>query len=117
MKKVIFILFVIVSGIKGFSQDSTNTFEYNYKKGMEHYNKGVDIINASSHDEILIVDSLKTEAKTEFNFALPFLLKAYSINAKNQKVLIALQGVYFSLYDFDKSDRYKKELESLNKKK
>ena len=47
--------------------------------------------------------------------SLPFLEKAYSINSKNEKLLTALQGTYFGLYDFEKSDRYKKELESLKK--
>ncbi len=116
MKKLLLIL-ILGFGLTAFSQDSTNAFDYNYKKGMEHYNKGVDKINNSTLEAPPDVDSsIVAAAKIEFNKALPFLLKAYSINPKNEKVLIALQGVYFSLNDFEKSDRYKKELESLKKK-
>ena len=119
MKKILFLLFVTLSGVEGFSQDSTNTFDYNYRKGIIHYNKGVDSVNRHNvlgesevHDTLLLRSGRK-----EFTEALPFLLKAYSINPKNEKLLTALQGVYFSLYEFRESDRYKSELEQLKKKK
>lgn len=127
MKKL-FLMLLLGFGITAFSQDSTNTFDYNYKKGMEHYNKGVDILNKydfKPNERIACVelvipkdstDSVMVQAKREFNSALPFLLKSYSIDSKNEKVLTALQGIYFSMYDFKESDRYKNELELLKKK-
>lgn len=110
-------------GLSAFSQDSTNSFDYNYRKGMEHYNKGVDIVNkdADAHNQNPTDDWVDTlvhfKARDEFRQSLPFLLKAYSLNPKNEKLLTALQGVYFSMYDFKESDRYKNELELLKKKK
>jgi hypothetical protein len=99
-------------------EDGTNKeFYANYKQGIAHYNKGVDVINKTEPDGTIgSVDKLQEEATAEFKAALPFLEKAYSLNSKNEKVLIALQGVYFALADFDKSDRYKKEQEILKKK-
>ena len=114
MKRVI-TAFLFLASLPAFSQDSANTFDYNYRKGMEHYNKGVDIVNKIQGEPIL--DSINPKVKVEFNYALPFLLKAYSINSKNEKVLTALQGTYFGLYEFETADRYKKELEQLKKKK
>lgn len=113
MKKL-FTIIILGFGLTAFSQDSTNTFDYNYRKGIEHYNKGVDIVNKIQGEPI--IENIQTEAKEEFTKALPFLQKAYSINPKNEKVLKGLQGVYFSLYEFDTADKYKKELEALNKK-
>ncbi len=116
MKKL-FTIVILGLSLTAFSQDSTNTFDYNYKKGMEHYNKGVDSIN-KAHDlaENEVHDtSLVKKGRGEFKQALPFLLKAYTINPKNEKLLIALQGIYFGLYEFETSDRYKQELESLKK--
>src|SRR5207249_3669470 len=101
-------------GLTAFSQDSTNAFDYNYKKGMEHYNKGVDYVNhIKSNDKVL--NEMSSDAKMEFKAAIPFLEKAYKLKSKDEKLLIALQGSYFSLQNFEKSDRYKKELEALKK--
>jgi hypothetical protein len=114
MRRLVTILFFGFA-LTAFSQDSTNHFEFNCKKGMEHYNKGVDIINKIEGDPIL--DSINAKAKAEFNLALPFLLKAYSLNSKDEKVLTALHGVYFGLENYSTADKYKAELELLKKKK
>ena len=115
MKKLITIAF-LGFGLTAFAQDSTNTFDYNYKKGMEHYNRGVDQINkVYTGQEPINFDSLHAETLAHFKTALPFLLKAYSLNSKNEKVVTALQGSYFSMQDFKNSDKYKKELEALKK--
>ena len=102
-------------GFTAFSQDSTQTFNYNSKKGLEHYNKGVDAINAMGASETPL-DSIGEPAKAQFTIALRYLEKAYAINPKSEKVLIALQGTYFSLDDMEKSDRFKNELAALKKK-
>ncbi len=115
MRNFLFILFFGFS-VTVFSQDSTNTFEYNYRKGMECYNEGVVENNRAWILEEINEDSIRIAMQTHFKKALPFLQKAYSINPKDEEILTALQGTYFSLYEFDKSDKYKKELEALNKK-
>lgn len=114
MKKLILIL-LLGYGFPAFSQDSTNTFNYNSRKGLEHYNKGVDAINTMNDSE-LPLDSIGEPAETQFAIALRYLEKAYAVNPKSEKILMALQGTYFSLSDMERSDRYKKELEALKKK-
>ena len=114
MKKLLVIL-LLGSSLTAFSQDSTATFDYNSRKGLEHYNKGVDIINAMGVNEAH-VDSIGEVAKTQFTIALRYLEKAYAINPKNEKILVGLQGSYFSLSDTEKADRFKKELQALKKK-
>ena len=96
----------------------TNNGAANYNLAMLYYNYGVDIINAMDIDlPILDVDKIQDEAKESFRKALPYMQKAYSINPKNKNVLIALQGIYFSLYEFGKSDEYKAKLEQIEKEK
>ena len=102
------------SGSSAFSQDSTNTFEYNYRKGMEYYNAGDDITNSkNSYSTVELIE----KANSEYKKALPFLESAYLINPKHEKLLGALQDVCFSLYDFEKSDKYYYELKALKTKK
>ena len=117
MKILVVALFFLASFV-AFSQDSTKTFGYNYRKGMLHYNKGVDMINwmgmDSGHSPIYL-DSVRTDAKEEFNMALPYLQKAYLIKPKEENILKALQGVYFTLEDQARSDRYRNELEAVKK--
>ena len=98
------------------AEQSNKEFKENYEEGLEYYNKGVDILNNMHSDgRVVQVDQLPDEAKKQFQSALPFFEKAYAINPKNEKLLIALQGVFFSMNDSAKSDRYKNELESLKK--
>jgi len=100
------------------AQDNGSSIEFqdNYTKGADLYNKGVDIINklslSSTIDE---TNKAKIQANAQFKMALPFLEKAYNLNPKNENILKALQGAYFSFNDIKDSDRYKKELESLKK--
>ncbi|MFI5163753.1 MAG: hypothetical protein ACHQHP_00725 [Bacteroidia bacterium] len=90
----------------------------NYNLAMLYYNYGVDIINSMDLDlPIVDVDKIQDEAKENFKKALPYMLKAYSLNPKRREVLIALQGIYFSLYEFEKSDEFKAKLEKLEKNK
>ena len=97
-------------------EDINKEFRENYKKGMAAYNAAVDAINKMEPaSDVVTIDKMQEEAKEHFKSAMPFFEKAYSINSKNEKLLIALQGVYFGLSDFEKSDRYKNELESLKK--
>ena len=96
----------------------TNNANAIYNLAMLYYNYGVDIINSMDLDlPIMDVDKIQDEAKDNFKKALPYALKAYSLNPKRREVLIALQGIYFSLYEFDKSDEFKAKLEKIDKEK
>ncbi len=101
-----------------FQEDGTNReFYANYKQGIAYYNKGVDIITKAQPAETVgSTEKLPDDAKAQFNTALPFLEKAYTLNPKNEKILLALQGTYFALADYTKSDSFKKELDTLKKK-
>ncbi len=96
----------------------TNNWSGNYNLAMLYYNYGVDIINLMEvSEDIIVIENIQEEAKGLFKKALPYALKAYSLNQKRREVLIALQGIYFSLYEFDKSDEFKAKVELLDKEK
>lgn len=95
----------------------TNNWSGNYNLAMLYYNYGVDIINAMDvSSDIIVIENIQDQAKELFKKALPYALKAYSLNPKRREVLIALQGIYFSLYEFEKSDEFKAKVEELDKK-
>ena len=96
----------------------TNNWAGNYNLAMLYYNYGVDIINNMNvESDIIVIENIQDQAKDLFKKALPYALKAYALNPKRKEVLIALQGVYFSLYEFDKSDEFKAKVEQLEKEK
>jgi hypothetical protein len=76
----------------------------------------VDIINAMDvSSDIIVIENIQDQAKELFKKALPYALKAYSLNPKRREVLVCLQGIYFSLYEFEKSDEFKAKVEELDK--
>jgi len=96
----------------------TNNWGGNYNLAMLYYNYGVDIINNMPvESDIIVIENIQEDAKNQFKKALPYALKAYALNPKNKNVLICLQGIYFSLYEFEKSDEYKAKLEQMEKEK
>jgi len=96
----------------------TNNWAGNYNLAMLYYNYGVDIINNMNvTEDIVVIENIQEEAKSLFKKALPYALKAYSLNKKQRNVLVSLQGIYFSLYEFDKSDEFKAKVELLDKEK
>ena len=96
----------------------TNNWSGNFNLAMLYYNYGVDIINNMSvESDIMMIDNIQEEAKELFKKALPYALKAYSMRPKERRILVALQGIYFSLYEFEKSDEFKAKAEGLEKEK
>lgn len=96
----------------------TNNWGANYNLAMLYYNYGVDIINSMDIDlPIMDVDKIQDEARELFKKALPYARKAETIRPKHREVLTCLQGIYFSLYEFEKSDEYKAKLEQIDKEK
>jgi hypothetical protein len=96
----------------------TNNWSANYNLAMLYYNYGVDIINSMSvTEDLVVVENIQEEAKSLFKKALPYALKAYSLNPKKREVLVCLQGIYFSLYEFEKSEEFKAKVELLDKEK
>jgi tetratricopeptide (TPR) repeat protein len=96
----------------------TNNWAGNYNLAMLYYNYGVDLINNMSvTDDIVIIENIQEDSKALFKKALPYALKALELKPNRREVLVCLQGVYFSLYEFDKSDEYKSKIALLDKGK
>lgn len=96
----------------------TNNWSGNYNLAMLYYNYGVDVINAMDVvSDIIIIENIQDQARELLKKALPYALKTYALNDKRKEVLIALQGIYFSLYEQEKSDEFKVRIEQLDKEK
>lgn len=86
----------------------------NYNLGIIYYNEGVEIVNNMDYSlDLFELNAVQDRIIELFRSSLPYMLKAYELNPKRKETLIGLQGIYFSLNDIEKSERYKKELEIL----
>jgi hypothetical protein len=95
-----------------------NNLSANYNMGILYYNEAVHRIKDLDFVEDLITLELIQDSCVElFKKALPFMSKAYELNPKRPETLHGLSGIYFSLNIPDLSERYKKELELLEKEK
>ena len=96
----------------------TNNWGANYNLSMLYYNYGVDIINSMDIElPIMDVDKIQDEARELFKKALPYARRAETIKPKHRDVFTCLQGIYFSLYESEKSDEYKAKLELIEEEK
>ena len=96
----------------------TNNWGANYNLAMLHYNYGADLINNMSVTEDIIEAGLITdESKDLLKKALPYAQKAYALKPKKREVLVCLQGIYFALYEFERSDEFKAKVELLGPEK
>ena len=116
MKKILFLLLVPLStfallsinSIEGFSRDSTNTFEYNYRKGMECYDKGEEL-QKKYLDEGFKSCGIPTDVVEQYGLALPYLERAYTINNKDEKLLKSLMIIYSTWGNIGKGKKRGKE--------
>jgi len=93
-----------------------NNYTANYNMGMLFYNHAVHIINDMDYDiDLIALNDIEDKTIALFKKALPFEHKADTIMPNRKETLMALQGIYFSLNDFDKSNFYKEQLDKLNK--
>ena len=96
----------------------TNNWGANYNLAMLYYNYGVDLINNMKVDEdIVVIENITDESTALFKKALPFALKALALKPDRREVLVCLMGIYFSLYEQEKSDEYKEKIALLDKGK
>lgn len=101
--------------MKALDQDP-NSFGANKNLGVLYYNMGVNVIKKMDYDVPLEeLSNLQDQSIKYFKQALPFMLKAHQISPLDKTGIEALQGIYYQLNDFDKSNEYKKKLEALNK--
>lgn len=114
--KHIILLFIMIFPLAVMAQDGKKEFDDNYTKGIDLYNKGVDIINdIQPTSAVMRLDEIQQSAIKYFKEALSYLEKAYTLDPTNKNTLTALTGIYFCMNNFEKSDKYKKELEALKK--
>ncbi len=94
-----------------------NHLQANYNLAILYYNEAVTKIQQSDFEtDILVLSNLQDECILIFKKSLPFMEKAYSLDPKNKNTLTGLSGIYFSLNDEEKSNKYKAELDALNLK-
>ncbi len=98
-------------------KDKEAEFAENYSKGVEHYNKAIDILKAAGTEFVNLeeINALQDKTIAEFKIALPYFQNAYKLNPKDENTLMGLSGIYFSLNEIDKSDLYKKEYDAIHK--
>lgn len=101
------------------TRDADN-FDINYALGALYYNKAASYtpaLNAAAEDFSAAgtkkYDEIKGQMSENFDLALPFFLKADSVNDQDRNTLIALKEIYVRKDDFTKSDEYKARLEAL----
>lgn len=96
----------------------TNNNAANYNLAMLYYNYGVDLINNMSvTEDIVVIENITDESTALFKKALPYALKANKLRPNNRDVLVCLMGIYFSLYEQEKSDEFKAKIALLDKGK
>ncbi|UII29150.1 hypothetical protein LVD15_12180 [Fulvivirga maritima] len=95
------------------SSDSLNMVA-NYSLGVLYYNEAVGrILELNFDEELDEFDKLEDATIELFKKALPYMQTAYMQNPENENVVEGLAGIYHSLRDFDKYERYMKELKEL----
>lgn len=93
----------------------SNNVSANYNLGILYYNEGVEIVTNMNYDlDLFELEMLQEQMVQLFRQSLPFMKKAYDLNPKRRETIEGLQGIYISLNDFQQSQIYKKQLESLN---
>jgi hypothetical protein len=91
-----------------------NNYSANYNLGVLYWNKGVDLMYDIDYDDSLgVVFDVQDHSVELFKQSLPFAEKAYVIEPKREETLIVLSGIYYSLNEFEKSDKYKEMLDNL----
>ena len=92
--------------------DSTDA-KANYNIGVLFYNKAVNLISSLEYGEIDIISisQIEDQSLELFKEALPYMLVAFDKKPDDQGIIKGLAGIYFSLRDFETSDRYRAMLE------
>lgn len=99
---------------------NADNFDLNYNLGALYYNKAAtftDDLNAMADDftpsGVKKYDAIKAQMAGFFDKALPYFLKADTLNGKDRNTLIALKEITARKDDFTGSEGYKVRLEAL----
>lgn len=86
-----------------------------YNLGALYFNKAASMSKKMNDTaDMKLYNELKGKVDDLFGKALPFFLKAESIDAKDKNTLIALKELYANTDELEKSGEYKKRLEALD---
>ncbi len=101
-------------------EKSPEDFDLNYSAGALYYNKAAgytpalnEVANDFSKAGEAKYNEIKNTMANLFDQALPFFLKADSINGTDRNTLIALKEIFARKDNFDKSNEYKERLENI----
>lgn len=80
-------------------------FDANYNLGALFFNNGVQLLSIANKlplDAVEEYEKLKKQAEMEFEKALPYLEKAYSLRPEDQNTLLALKELYTRTKQYEK---------------
>lgn len=84
----------------------------NYNTAINLYNEGAySIEHIDSEAKIPTIVKVQAVSVELFREALPYMLKAYELDSTRRETLIGLRGIYLSLNDNEKAEKYKALLE------
>jgi tetratricopeptide (TPR) repeat protein len=87
----------------------------NYNLATLFYNRGVyNIQRVSAENDIPSLQRIQEVSRDYFMEALPYMLKAFEMNATRRETLLGLEGIYYSLQDERQSDHYRQLYEALD---
>lgn len=90
----------------------------NLNLGVIYYNQGATLMRQMDYDiDLNQLDVIQENAKKLFKQSLPFMTQVYELNPRDKRVLEGLQGIYYSLNEFDKSNEFKQKLEQAQNQK
>lgn len=105
---------------KVLEMDSSN-YLANYNTGIMYYNRGVQIskkVDPVQMDvELDKVKKLQKKSTKNFRKALPYMKEAHEQRPRRLETLEGLHGIYYSLNEDEKSERYKELKEKVAKEK
>lgn len=92
-----------------------NNLSANINLGVLYCNQAISLIENTDVPEIKELELVQENAVKLFKQSLPFLQKAYLLNPKNRTAVSGLYQVHRGLYEVEKSESYRKILETLEK--
>jgi tetratricopeptide (TPR) repeat protein len=100
--------------------DSSN-YLANYNTGILYYNRGVQIAQkadpAKMEVELRKVKELQKKSTKVFKKALPYMKEAHEQRPDRIETLEGLSGIYYSLNEDEKVERYKKRKQKILQEK
>lgn len=86
----------------------------NYNTAINLYNEGAyGIEQIDSEAKIPTIVKVQAVSVELFRKSLPFMLKAHELDSTRRETLIGLRGIYLSLNDNEKAEKYKVLLEQI----